>query len=322
VDYRPLPSSLDIAFVLGDNSALRDHPDLSIQAVPGILGSQRQLYDDISAQGWQSNLYTSWLNFLRQLSGAQDNTAVSPAFRTTAWRSKMRNTQLASWAQLRHNTILYAKQSYTGTIICQYPRAYVEPYPDFFAAVGQYAEKGKKFFSSLDPQIAAYFARVADISGKLKEAADLTAKGNPVTQAQYEWLRQVVTPDYVSVGCGSVKIFAGWYFDLIYDINSPWRQSGVTSSYATIADVHTKPKDDMGPALVFHAATGRVNLMAVVVDIDTCKTVFVGPVSSYYDVITTDPATPRRLTDETWEGMLDSAKAGPRPSWTGSFLYR
>jgi hypothetical protein len=321
VDYRELPSSMDIAFVLGDNSALGDHPDLSIAAVPGILGSQRQLYDEISGQGWQSNLYTSWLYFLRTLNGAQDNAAVSPVFRTSGWRAKMRNTQLASWAQLRHNTILYAKQSYTGMISCEYPLAYVEPYPEFFAAVGLYAEKGKSFFAGLDPQVAAYFAKVADICGKLKAAADLTAQGKPVTPAQYEWLRQVVTPDYVSVGCGSVKIYAGWYFDLIYDINTPWRKTGVISSNATIADVHTKPADEVGPAKVLHVATGRVNLMAAVIDIDSCKTVFLGPVSSYYDVITTDPTTPQRLTDETWSGMLDSAKAGPRPSWAG-FLYK
>jgi hypothetical protein len=321
VDYRELPSSMDIAFVLGDNSALSSHPDLSILAVPGILGSQRQLYDDISARGWQSNLYTSWLYFLRTLNGAQDNAAVSPVFRTSGWRDKMRNTQLASWAQLRHNTILYAKQSYTGMIICQYPMAYVEPYPEFFAAVGLYAEKGRNFFSGLDAQIAAYFGKVAQISGNLKAAADLTAQGKPVTQTQYEWLRQVVTPDYVNVFCGQVKIFAGWYFDLIYDIDAPWRKTGEISSYATIADVHTKPADERGPARVLHVATGRVNLMATVVEIDSCKTVFVGPVSSYYDVITTDPSTPQRLTDETWSGMLDSAKAGARPSWAG-FLYK
>jgi len=321
VYYRPLPSSMDISFVLGDNAALKYHPDLSVPALPGILGSQRQLYDDISPQGWQSNLYTSWMNFLRKLNGVEDNPRVSPCFRTTAWRDKMRNTQLTSWAHLRHNTILYAKQSYTGMIVCQHPAAYIEPYPEFFDAVARYASKGKLYFDKIDGQIAAYFANAASIAARLKQIAELTAQGKPPTSEQYDWLRQVVTPKYVSVGCGSVKVFSGWYFDLIYDINKPWQKAGQQTSYATIADVHTKPADEKGPAQVLHAATGYINLMAVVVEVDSCKSIYLGPVGSYYDVVTTS-ASPQRMTDEEWIGRLDSGTAGPRPVWTASFLYQ
>ena len=32
---------------------------------------------------------------------------------TTAWQDKELNITLASWAELRHDTILYVKQSYT-----------------------------------------------------------------------------------------------------------------------------------------------------------------------------------------------------------------
>ena len=54
------------------------------------------------------------------------------------------NTQLGSWAELRHDTLLYAKQSYTGIPACEYPDVYVEPYPELFAAIVKYAEQGAR----------------------------------------------------------------------------------------------------------------------------------------------------------------------------------
>ena len=42
-----------------------------------------------------------------------------------AWRRKQLRTALASWAELRHDTILSAKQSYTSGVACEFPDAYV-----------------------------------------------------------------------------------------------------------------------------------------------------------------------------------------------------
>ena len=61
------------------------------------------------------------------------------ALRTRAWALKALNTQLASWTQLRHDTVLYAKQSYTGVPLCEYPAGYVEPVPRFWARLERLA---------------------------------------------------------------------------------------------------------------------------------------------------------------------------------------
>jgi hypothetical protein len=45
------------------------------------------------------------------------------------------NTQLGSWTQLRHDTVLYAKQSVTGGILCDFPHSYLEPVPAFWEAM-------------------------------------------------------------------------------------------------------------------------------------------------------------------------------------------
>jgi len=49
-----------------------------------------------------------------------------------AWKDRILNTQLASWTQLRHDTILYAKPSFTINTCCEYPEGYVDPYPAFW----------------------------------------------------------------------------------------------------------------------------------------------------------------------------------------------
>jgi hypothetical protein len=204
----------------------------------------------------------------------------------------------------------------TGGISCEFPRAMVEPYPEFFEAVVQYAKKGHQFFSSMDSSIAGYFQSVEGVSLRLKEAADYSYRGREAPPALSDWLKNMVTTEPLDVGCGQAKIYDGWYFDLIYDLNMGWRnQGGGWNSFTTIADVHTKPLDVKGPARVFHAATGYVNFMAVVVELDTCKSVFVGPVGSYYDV-TTSASSPERINDQEWEEIL--YKHGPeavRPSW-------
>jgi hypothetical protein len=314
--YREMPTSRDIAFVLGDNSAIVKYPDLSIGGMPGILSCQRKLYDQISHTGYMANLYTSWIYSLRQLNDAERNEKISPVFRTDAWRMKMRNTQLMSWAHLRHNTLLYAKQSYTGMATCSYPRAYIEPYPSFFKAIADYAAKGKQFFTTYDKSVADYFGYLEATSRKLKECADYAASGKPLLSSLEIWLKNCITSSTQSAGCTTVKVFNGWYMDLFYAANSV---SEGSTFFPSVADVHTKPADVMGPAKVLHAATGYVNLMAVIVEADSCPMIFVGPVGSYYDVTTEDPASPQRLTDQEWSTKISAAK---RPSWMDRIVFK
>jgi hypothetical protein len=43
------------------------------------------------------------------------------------WQRKQLQTQLASWSQLRRDTVLYSKQSFTAVPGCEYPSGYVGP---------------------------------------------------------------------------------------------------------------------------------------------------------------------------------------------------
>src|SRR5262249_35768961 len=118
---RMMPSPLDVAWGVFHNPAALDllAPELR-------TFGYRDALDDISRQGermgkelWEGSLYHRWLGALRQLSPDPQRDAALPAvMHTDAWSRRLLNTQLASWAQLRHDTLLYAKQSFTSVAIC------------------------------------------------------------------------------------------------------------------------------------------------------------------------------------------------------------
>lgn len=317
VPYRTLPSSLEAAFLLGDNGAPKDLGESTPRLMGGLAGLRR-LYDGLAPEAWRGNLYTGWLGFLRQLNAAESNAEAAPAFRTEAWRMKMRNTQLASWAQLRHNTILYAKQSYTMGVICDFPRSYVEPYPAFYAAVGAYAREGYRRFRPRHQAIGEYFARLADVCDRLRGAAERTARGQELTDAQVDWIRNALRVRTAGGGCGGPSSwYEGWFMDLhyAYDIKPYAKKKAYT-----VADIHSKPQDDMGPAQVLHAATGPVQMMVAALPWRGCISYFVGPVASFYDVTLNGPDF-RRLNDEEWTRALDEGSPlARRPPWTRAFL--
>ena len=73
--------------------------------------------NDFSDADWQRTAYTLWLRTLRDLltnRAAEPQAARYPDWwNTPAWQTKQLNAGLGSWAELRHDTILYVKQSYT-----------------------------------------------------------------------------------------------------------------------------------------------------------------------------------------------------------------
>ena len=153
---RMLPNPLDVAFAaLGNNAAapllaseLATYPNY-----PAALHDVRRLVDLHGDDFWGASLYGAWLGALRGLSvPAGDPTAAAglPAvMKTEPWARRVLNTQLASWAELRHDTLLYAKQSYTAVPVCDFPDAYVDPYPEAWAGIVRLANLGQAIASAL-----------------------------------------------------------------------------------------------------------------------------------------------------------------------------
>lgn len=159
---RRVPSALDVAFsTLGNNQTvpellarLRDgsptrHPFRDGLNYQHNLAAVRRVMDAQGSAIWGSNLYMDWLGTLRELSRPLTDPKYPQALRTRAWAMKSLNTQLASWSQLRHDTILYAKQSYTGADACEFPAIWIEAHPTFWSRMREMVERTREALAGL-----------------------------------------------------------------------------------------------------------------------------------------------------------------------------
>ncbi len=321
---RMMPSPLDAAFAaLGnDQAGSLLKPQLQQYDYAGDLHMMRVLVDAHPTEYWGDNLYNRWLGALRELSPAQ--TLAMPdglpeITKTEAWGRRLLNTQLASWAELRHDTLLYAKQSYTGGASCQFPNGYVDPYPAFYARVAEFAEHGVQMAASLDfsqnpglaTQVPMYFQTLRDVAKMLTEMAQNERDGIPLTQEHLDFINQAVV---VQLGCGDPEGSTGWYSQLFFDNH----ESVVESP--TIADVHTQPTDETGNFVgrVLHVGTGLPRLMVVTANPCGTPRAYVGVASSYFEKITDNF---QRMTDEEWQKDITVATPADVP-WMSDLVSR
>ncbi len=303
---RMMPDPLDAAFAaLGnDQAGLLLDAELRRHGYAADLEAMRILVDAHGETSWQANLYNLWLGALRTLSPAA-LTELPTVARTEPWGRRTLNTQLASWAELRHDTILYAKQSYTGGAACEFPDAYVDPYPAFYAALGQFASHGESIVAGLDfggseswlsERIVTGFQKLAEISATLEEMAAYQRDGIPHTEAHLAFINRAVR---IQMGCGDPEGAEGWYADLFF---AP--AEGVKYD-PTIADVHTQPTDEVGNMVgkVLHVGTGKPRLMVVTVDTCNGPRAYAGLASSYFERVTENF---ERLDDPQWAQELQS----------------
>jgi len=317
--WRPMPNPLDAMFALGNNNALPLLQDeIEYYKYGSNLTALRYLIDAYDPQFWEQSLYNVWLNTLRQLNPA-DNLATAPLFmQSTAWQQLKLNTQLASWAQLRHDNLLYAKQSYTGGSLCSYPYSYIEPYPSFYHQIAVFADKAEKYFAGFEGMdyllynILEYLPRLKQVAQKLETLAQKELDNEPFNVEEREFLQKML---FVEEGSGKPP-FSGWYADLFYV-----RDDAAEGNFV-IADVHTQPTDKVGNMVgrVLHVAVGKVNLGVFIANCpgkDYRPMAFVGPVMSYYQTITDDF---KRMTDEEWTDLVTAGTVPTRPDWVNLYL--
>jgi hypothetical protein len=309
---RMMPSPLDVAYAaLGNDQAVGLlAPELDAHPYAPALERMRLLGDQHGDAFWQANVYNAWVAALRALSPAGDLDRAVPAVAgTEAWGRRVLSTQLASWAELRHDTILYAKQSYTGGAVCSFPDAYVEPRPAFFAALEKLAAAGAAMATRLPPQSSAfvamdpgpYFQRLGQVATLLRQIAEAELAGTPLSADQLAFINRAVSVK--PFGCGGTRV-EGWYADLFFSIDD------ASKSDPTIADVHTQPTDFLGNFVgrVLHAGTGFPRLMVMTVDGCGGPRAYAGVVSAYHELVTENL---ERLTDWDWSRRVGATDGRP-----------
>src|SRR6056297_348217 len=259
----------------------------------------------------------TWLSSLLQLNPPASSANLPYFMQTTAWHHEKMNTQLTSWAQLRHDNILYGKQSYTGGTGCSFPYTYVEPYPAFYAHIGAFAERASDFFSEtisdadLKAMILDYYRGYGDIMDKLETIAQKELDRTPLNETEIIFLKTMINA-YMASG----PSVSGWINDLLFPAMDTWDFD------FTVADVHTQPTEPGGAVVgnVLHVGNGLINLGVFIAPgtAEPGRTMcYAGPVGSFHTQVEKDF---KRLNDEEWEAMFLEGKVPERPDWVYHYL--
>lgn len=312
---RMLPSMLDVLFALGnDPASVLLKPELDKYGYSKNLSALRYLLDSYGDNTWYSTIYNMWLNSIKKLNPPQNKTSLPEFMQTAAfWQQKM-NTQLASWTELRHDNLLYSKQSYSGGIICSFPYSYVEPFPEFFASMKKMAVTIRDKFNQFDfgeaaykESVVNYFNRFIEITDTLESIAGKELAGTEFTNDEKTFLQKMLVTNQV---CGTP--YTGWFPKLFYNSSDFDKQDYL------VADMHTSRYDPAGNPVgwVKHCGTGPVNLGVWIAELPGNKKIaFTGPVMSYYEYTTTDFL---RLTDEEWKSTYQLSAT--RPDFVNLYL--
>jgi hypothetical protein len=311
-ERRLLPKGLDVFAVLGSERAYQLLvPDFDYEGFEENLENLTVAFGNLNESDWLASSYTTWVHTLESL--VTPTSADYPEFmQTVAWQDKKLNTALGSWAQLRHDTILYAKQTYIPAFVCSYPEAFVEPNPAFYSRMQELCERTIEATSILEPEmveptITTSLQTLKNVTQKLELISEKELAEEPLTQEEVDFIKQLAW------NCASGG-FVGWYVDTIHAIAQA-ANSISTLEVPVIADVATFPPGDIfDPPQILHVGTGYVNALVVLFPKpDGTLVAAVGPVFSYYEfrLIGTE-----RLNDDEWKEMLTwSNRTEYLPEW-------
>jgi hypothetical protein len=300
---RGFPRGLDTMALLGSKRAvywLDKLNDSSYENYSAQYGEINSEFSNFSAADWNRNLYWSWLYSLQPLLKEYGNGY--PTFmQTDAWQDKEMNTALASWTELRHDTILYAKQSYTAKVTSaliptqEKPAVgYVEPVPDFYArllALTNMTNQGLDEMDVLDPVSKARIKNLEEILSRLQSISEKELENKELTEEDSEF----------------IKNFGEQLDGTVADVDEKAKKTTI------VADVHT----DSNTGTVLEEGVGNVNMLVVAYKLPDGKILIgAGPVMSHYEF---KQPMQDRLTDEKWREMLEANPPG-RTEWTSTYI--
>lgn len=294
---RGFPRGLDVMAILGSKRAmdlLDELDDSNYEYYEQEFNKLKEEFNAFGPSDWNKNLYWSRLFSLKAL--IKEFGQGYPTFmQTTGWRDKELTTALASWAELRHDTILYAKQSYTPTVTGIPPEpppviGYVEPVPEFYnrlLALTRMTNKGLDEMGVLDGAAKSRLAGLERILARLVNISERELKNEELSEDDYDF----------------IKNFDGKLVDVIEEVDDKAKKTTI------IADVHT----DQNSGEVLEEGIGYVDLITVAYRVPDGRILIgAGPVMSYYEF---RHPMGDRLTDERWREMLGSTPP-KRPEWS------
>ncbi len=300
---RAFPRGLDAMAVLGSDRALEileNEGDTEYEHYYEQLNMLQENFSSLNITEWNRNLYFGWIYTLKSLL-KEYNSSYPTFMNTTAWQDKELQTVLASWSELRHDTILYGKQSYTPikATSVEPPEnpvvGYVEPVPEFYLRIHALTKMTRDGLTDLNVLNDTETNRLQSLEIILERLINISKKeleNKELTDSDYEFIRN----------------FGENLDSIVTGVKDKGKETTI------IADVHT----DTNTEQVLEEGVGYVDLILVAYMTPNGNIIVgAGPVLSYYEF---KHPMDNRLTDEQWTDMLQDGQTPDRPDWVISFI--
>lgn len=291
--YRMLPDTLDVAAALGSDTALSLLEQQGETQYSGYSENMNELRTAISAtteNAWTTNLSSSWLYTLMPL--LEEKGEGYPSYMTSdLWSQKTLETFAGSYTELKHDTVLYAKQVVAemggGPVEERDDRGYVEPESEVyrrFTLLAQQTATGLSAYGLLSDADQENLDRLEELARRLWTISDKELQNQTLTDEEYDLIREYG---------GTLEHF--WN-------EAAQEQSGeeYVSTYefpaSLVTDIATDPN-----GTVLELGNGRPSNILVVVPVDGTLRIASGVVYDFYQF---EQPISERLTDSQWRIML------------------
>lgn len=304
---RPSPTGVDIFAVYGSPRAeevLAEfyQPNEKWSGYQGAFNKMADKFRSQTIPEQTNNLYNGWLYCLKSLT-TRPADGYPMFMKNKAWEDKSLSTALGSWAEIRHDTILYGKQSGAecGGSEDEPPEllGYVEPNPEFFNRLLWLTNTTKVNLEArelLNLNMQHKLEHFEEMLLFLRTCAEKELRGeNLSAEEQYSLLTYGGTLEYLS---SSIAEASDWFLV----------ESDTDKNMALIADIHT----NMGTYL--EAGVGTASEIYVAIPQNGNVYLTRGAVFDFFEFHSNI-----RLTDEAWQAQIKQAPPA-RPPFTGSYL--
>ena len=265
--------------------------------------------DKMSAQEWLGNISSGWLWTLSPL--LQEYGKGYPAFMQGAlYVNKNLQTVLGPNSELKHDTLLYAKQSYAelgggpGEELppAEIVKGFVEPDMEFWArmiALSQFTREGLESRGLLDDEVSWRFDGFMENLKFYQALAQKELTNEKITDEEYEELRTK--------------------FYNISNLISPFTGEEIQEKDkkpALIADIHT---DGVSGQILYEATGNPLIMLAFVSDQGTPRVV-IGVAYRHFEL--TGPLGGNRYTDDDWKAKVDQDNLPETPFYYQDLLVK
>ena len=317
-EKRLLPDVLDVPAALGSDTALDILQDQGADRYPNYLEQVERLrsaVEEAPVSTWTSSLYSSWLYTLKPL--LEERGAGWPSYMTgEPWRRKNLETFAGSYTELKHDTVLYAKQVMAemggGMETAVDDRGYVDPQVEIyqrFALLARQTAEGLEKLGCLGESDRENLSRLGTLAEQLAVISEKELGNEVLTDEEYELIR----------GYGGT--LEHFWIEAVKDRTDAEYLDAQEIPSSLVTDIATDPNGQ-----VLQVANGRPAKIVVVVPVDGTLRLASGMVYDFYQFI---QPIDQRLTDTAWRQMIGQWAAADgsyswdsrveKPQWTADY---